>query len=91
MRVIWAPHPGLATEYRGREKEVLARRIGLVEIGDDCQLGVIDDGWAEQLPSLEVFSFEKYGIETCRRSGQQLLSIISWVVSICNQRKKGPI
>jgi hypothetical protein len=33
MRVIWAPHPGLATEYRGREKEVLAGRIGLVEIG----------------------------------------------------------
>src|SRR2546423_13066061 len=73
MRVIWAPHPGLATEYREREKEVLAGRVGLVEIGDNWQLGEIDDGWAEQLPSLEVFPFEKYGIETSKgsRSGQQ--------------------
>ena len=66
MRVIWVPHPGLATEYRGREKEVLAGRTGLVEIGDNWQLGEIDDGWAEQLPSLEVFPFEKYGIETSK-------------------------
>jgi pseudouridine-5'-monophosphatase len=92
MRVIWVPHPGLATEYRGREKEVLAGRTGLVEIGDDWQLGEIDDGWAEQLPSLEVFPFEKYGIETSkgRHSGQRLSSIISWVVSMCSQRKKSP-
>jgi pseudouridine-5'-monophosphatase len=63
MRVAWVPHPGLAAEYRGREKEVLAGRIGLVEIGDNWQLGEIDDGWAEQLLSLEAFPFEKYGIE----------------------------
>jgi hypothetical protein len=31
MRVVWVPHPELAAEYRGREKEVLAGRIGLVE------------------------------------------------------------
>ena len=93
MRVIWAPPPGLATEYREREKEVLAGRVGLVEIGDNWQLGEIDDGWAKQLRSPEVFPFEKYGIETSkgRRSGQQHSSIISWVVSMCNQRKKGPV
>jgi pseudouridine 5'-phosphatase len=63
MRVVWVPHPELAAEYKGREKEVLAGRIGLVEIGDEWQLGEIDDGWAEQLPSLEMFPFEKFGIE----------------------------
>jgi pseudouridine 5'-phosphatase len=63
MRVVWVPHPELAAEYKGREKEVLAGRIGLVEIGDEWQLGELDDGWAEQLPSLEMFPFEKFGIE----------------------------
>jgi hypothetical protein len=50
-------------ECKGREKEVLAGRIRLVEIGNKWQLGEIDDGWAEQLPSLEMFPFEKFGIE----------------------------
>ena len=63
MRVVWVPHPELAAEYKGREKEVLAGRIGLVEIGDEWQLGELDDGWADQLPSLEMFPFEKFGIE----------------------------
>ena len=67
MRVVWVPHPELAAEYKGREKEVLAGRIGLVEIGDEWQLGEIDDGWAEQLPSLEMFPFEKFGIEISKR------------------------
>jgi pseudouridine-5'-monophosphatase len=62
MRVVWVPHPELAAAYRGREKEVLAGRIGLVEIGDEWQLGNIDDGWAEQLHSLEMFPFEKFGL-----------------------------
>ncbi len=62
MRVVWVPHPELAAEYRGREKEVLAGRIGLVKIGDEAQLGDIDDGWAQQLPSLEAFPYEQYGI-----------------------------
>jgi hypothetical protein len=35
----------------------------LVEIGDEWQLGEIDDGWAEQLPNLKMFPFEKFGIE----------------------------
>jgi hypothetical protein len=63
MRVAWVPHPELAAEYKGRKKEILAGRIGLVEIGDEWQLGEIDDGWAEQLPSLDMFPFEKFGIE----------------------------
>ncbi|KAI9858381.1 MAG: hypothetical protein M1813_007485 [Trichoglossum hirsutum] len=63
MRVVWVPHPKLAVEFKGRENEVLAGRIGLVEIGDEWQLGEIGDGWAEQLPSLEDFPYERFGIE----------------------------
>ncbi|KAI5924728.1 HAD-like protein [Camillea tinctor] len=62
MRAVWVPHPGLAAEYRGREREVLAGRIGLLSIGDEDQLGELDDGWAEQLESLEDFPYERYGI-----------------------------
>lgn len=62
MRVVWVPHPELAVEYEGREKEVLAGRMDMIEIGDDWQLGEIDDGWAESLPNLESFNYEKYGI-----------------------------
>lgn len=63
MRVVWVPHPKLAAEYRGKEREVLAGRMGLVEIGDDEQLGEVDDCWAESLPSLENFPYAKFGIE----------------------------
>ncbi|KAI8960538.1 HAD-like protein [Daldinia sp. FL1419] len=62
MRVVWVPHPGLAAEYKGKEKEVLAGRTALYPIGDDEQRGEIDDGWAEQLASLENFPYEKFGI-----------------------------
>jgi pseudouridine-5'-monophosphatase len=44
MRVVWVPHPELAAEYKGREKEVLAGRIGLVKVSDEWQLGEINDG-----------------------------------------------
>ena len=63
MRVVWVPHPELAVEYKGKEKEVLAGRIGLIEIGDKEQLGEVDDGWAEYLPSLEGFPYEKFGTD----------------------------
>ncbi|KAI1096999.1 HAD-like protein [Rostrohypoxylon terebratum] len=62
MRALWVPHPNLAAEYKGKEKDVLAGRIGLLPIGNDEQLGVVDDGWAELLASLENFPYEKYGI-----------------------------
>jgi pseudouridine-5'-monophosphatase len=62
MRTVWVPHPALLEEYKGREPEVLAGRIGMVPIGNEEQLGEMDDGWAEQLPSLEDFPYEKYGI-----------------------------
>lgn len=42
---------------------MLAGRTGLIEIGDEWQLGEIDDGWAECIPSLEHFDYGKYGIE----------------------------
>ncbi len=62
MRVVWVPHPGLAAEYVGKEKEVLAGRIGLIPIGDEWQLGEIDDGWATNLASLEDFPYDDFGI-----------------------------
>jgi pseudouridine-5'-monophosphatase len=54
MRVVWVLHPELVAEFKNREKDVLAGRVGLVKIGDD--------GWAEYLPSLEDFPY-KFGIE----------------------------
>lgn len=62
MRVVWVPHPDLAVEYQAKQKQVLAGRTGLIEIGDEWQLGAIDDGWAECISSLQHFDYTKYGI-----------------------------
>ncbi|KAI0143800.1 putative HAD superfamily hydrolase [Xylariaceae sp. FL1272] len=62
MRVIWVPHPEMAIEYQSQLSEVLAGRIGLIKIEDEGQLGEMDDGWGESIPSLEHFDYEKYGI-----------------------------
>jgi len=62
MRVVWVPHQALAAEYEGKEKLVLSGRTGLVQISDDSQLGVIDDGWAVKLWSLEQFPCNDFGI-----------------------------
>jgi pseudouridine-5'-monophosphatase len=62
MRVVWVPHPDLAVEYQSRQKDVLAGRTGMFQIVDDCQVGEIDDGWAESIPSLEHFDYDKYAI-----------------------------
>ncbi|KAK8104965.1 GS1-like protein [Apiospora kogelbergensis] len=62
MRVVWVPHPDMAVEYRGKEQGVLAGRTGMVEAGDEAQLGEMDDGWAEMIPSLEHFDYVKYGL-----------------------------
>ncbi|KAM3483512.1 hypothetical protein MY8738_003055 [Beauveria namnaoensis] len=62
MRVVWVPHPDVAVEYQARQKEVLAGRTGMFDIGDDWQPGAIDDGWAECIPSLQHFNYDKYGI-----------------------------
>lgn len=81
MRVVWVPHPKLKEEYAGREAEVLAGRTGEAGDVDPHQLGEIDDGWAEYLPSLVGFPYEKYGIvvpppevelEECMREGAQI-------------------
>jgi pseudouridine-5'-monophosphatase len=61
-RVVWVPHTALAAEYLGKETVVLAGRMGLVKIGDEHQLGEIDDGWATSLPTLENFPYAEYGI-----------------------------
>ncbi|KAI0449879.1 HAD-like domain-containing protein [Xylaria acuta] len=63
MRVVWVPHPDLAGEYQSIQKDILAGRTGRFEIGDDWQLGKIDDDWAESISSLENFDYEKYGIQ----------------------------
>lgn len=62
MRVIWVPHPDVAVEYQEKEKNVLAGRTGMMDLGDGQQLGEINDGWAEYIPSLECFNYAKYGI-----------------------------
>jgi pseudouridine-5'-monophosphatase len=62
MQVVWVPHPEVAAEYREREREILAGRTGMVPIGDEHQLGMIDDGLAQRIASLEQFDYEKYGI-----------------------------
>jgi pseudouridine-5'-monophosphatase len=62
MRVVWVPHHGLGAEYKGKEELVLAGRTGLIQIGDDWQLGEVDDGWAMKLSSLEQFSGRDFGI-----------------------------
>lgn len=67
MRVIWCPHPKLKEEYAGREDEVLAGRTGEAGQVEMHQLGEAGDGWAEYLPSLEAFPYEKYGIAIAPR------------------------
>lgn len=62
MQVVWVPHPDMAIEYRGQEQVVLAGRTRMVEIGDEEQLGDVDDGWAEMIPRLDYFDYVKYGI-----------------------------
>jgi pseudouridine-5'-monophosphatase len=62
MRVVWVPHPDVALEYQARQKDVLAGRMRISEVGDEFPLGGIDDGWAEYIPSLENFDYRKYGI-----------------------------
>ncbi|KAK4097832.1 HAD-like protein [Parathielavia hyrcaniae] len=62
MRVVWCPHPMLKREYARREAEVLAGRTGEAGDVDLHQLGEIGDGWAEYLPTLVGFPYERYGI-----------------------------
>lgn len=62
MRVVWVPHADMAVEYEGRERQVLAARSGIFDIGDEWQLGQLDDGWAESISNLEHFNYDKYGI-----------------------------
>ncbi|OAL52615.1 haloacid dehalogenase-like hydrolase [Pyrenochaeta sp. DS3sAY3a] len=63
MRVVWVPHQDVAAEYGNKQKQVLAGRMGINALGDDWQLGEVDDGWAESISSLEDFDYRKYGIE----------------------------
>ncbi|KAG5987339.1 hypothetical protein E4U43_005116, partial [Claviceps pusilla] len=62
MRVVWVPHPKLKEEVAGREAEILAGRAGEAGDVDMHQVGEVGDGWAEELATLEGFSFAKYGI-----------------------------
>ena len=63
MRVIWVPHPDVAVEYQERQKAVLAKRTGMFFVGDDWQLGELDDEWAKAIPSLELLSCKRHAIE----------------------------
>ncbi|KAJ5129350.1 HAD-like domain-containing protein [Penicillium bovifimosum] len=63
MRVVWVPHSVVMGEYGGRVGDVLAGRSGVFGIGNEGLLGVVGDGWAECIGSLEDFAYGKYGIE----------------------------
>ncbi|KAI2793422.1 hypothetical protein POX_a00001 [Penicillium oxalicum] len=63
MRVIWVPHPDVATEYQARQKDVLAGRTEMINGGDNTGVREVDDGWAETISSLEEFNYEKYGLD----------------------------
>lgn len=60
--MVWVPHQGLEAEYRGKEREVLAGRTGLIPLGEDWELGDIDDDWALKLSSPEQFPSLDFGI-----------------------------
>lgn len=62
MRVVWAPHPMLKKEFEGREKDILAGRMGEAGEVDLHQLGEHDDGWADYYADLTDFPYDKYGI-----------------------------
>lgn len=69
MRVVWCPHPELLKEYKGREAEVLAgvanaRKDDDGEGEEDAgRMGVIGDGWATRVTTLEAFDYGRYGIQ----------------------------
>jgi len=62
MRVVWVPHKDLLEQYKHRIPEVLAGQTGEAPPEAGPCPGKIGDGWAELLPSLENFPYEKYGI-----------------------------
>ena len=76
MRVVWCPHPELWKLYKGQQEEVLAGVANgwdkeydrLMDSGDDSELelesrpGVLGDGWAVKVETLEAFDYARYGI-----------------------------
>lgn len=62
MRVIWVPHPELAVEYQAEQKNALSGSPSASALEHEWQIGDIDDGWTEIVPSLEHFDYKKYGI-----------------------------
>ncbi|EGO59585.1 hypothetical protein NEUTE1DRAFT_79833 [Neurospora tetrasperma FGSC 2508] len=63
MRVVWCPHPMLKQEAQASltngTTEANTEKSGEA---DSEKPGEVDDGWAEYLPSLIDFPYEKYGI-----------------------------
>ncbi|KAF2759020.1 HAD-like protein [Pseudovirgaria hyperparasitica] len=68
MRVVFVPHPGLQDVARGHEEDIMNGTLhtGLtlepVEDAPAIETGMSRDGWAEMIPSMKAFSFERYGI-----------------------------
>ncbi|KAI1075754.1 HAD-like protein [Whalleya microplaca] len=62
MRVVWCPHPMLKKEYEGREREILAGKMGEAGGVDEHHLGELDDGWADYFLDLTNFPYDKYGV-----------------------------
>jgi len=84
MRVVWVPHPELYIEYQGIEKEVLAGRTGMFNVGDDQQLGQIDDGWVRAFrvwrslstPSMASIWFDRVNTGTDAENHNHLIGLV---------------
>ncbi|KAL3418467.1 haloacid dehalogenase-like hydrolase [Phlyctema vagabunda] len=63
MQVVWCPDPALFAEYRGRHQLVLAGATGEggTEV-EDGKVGIVGDGFARYLPTLENFPYQEYDI-----------------------------
>ncbi|KAJ5471930.1 hypothetical protein N7539_008499 [Penicillium diatomitis] len=62
MRVIWVPHPDLATEYQVSREGALTGGMGIISVGDDTGVREFDEDWVEKISSLAEFNYEKYGL-----------------------------
>jgi pseudouridine 5'-phosphatase len=62
MRVVWIPHEFLVLEFGNRELEVLTGQTELIPVEGEKLLIDSVHGWAEKIESLELFDFQKFGI-----------------------------
>ncbi|KAJ5751503.1 HAD-like protein [Penicillium nucicola] len=62
MRVVWVPHPELADQYDIGRNDAISFSTGAVHTGQVRRAVSLYDSMVEVLPSLQDFSYDKYGI-----------------------------